>query len=188
MLSEPFVLCELSSSDYPTILALWQRAGLHIRPEGRDAPAAFACQLASGSQRAIGLVQDSGRAGAADAAGPVAASGQATGTGSGGATGVIAASGVIAGGSPGLVAVALLTHDGRKGWINRLAVDPACRRRGLAARLVGEAERWFCQELGLEVWAALIEAGNEASLALFAQLGYQPADVVYVSKRTHPGA
>jgi ribosomal protein S18 acetylase RimI-like enzyme len=87
-----------------------------------------------------------------------------------------------------LVAVAVLTHDGRKGWINRLAVDPAYRRRGLARQLIAEAERWFTQELGLEVWAALIEPDNTASQALFERMGYGRHDLVYVSKRTRPGA
>jgi len=87
-----------------------------------------------------------------------------------------------------LVAVAVLTHDGRKGWSNRLAVDPAYRRRGLARRLIAEAECWFTQELGLEVWAALIEQENAASQALFESMGYGRHDLVYVSKRTRPGA
>jgi N-acetylglutamate synthase len=87
-----------------------------------------------------------------------------------------------------LVAVAVLTHDGRKGWINRLAVDPAHRRLGLAQRLVAEAERWFTEELGLEVWAALIERENSASQALFERMGYGRHDLVYVSRRTRVGA
>ena len=87
-----------------------------------------------------------------------------------------------------LVAVAVLTHDGRKGWLNRLAVDPAYRRRGLAKRLIAEAERWFTQEVGLEVWAALIERDNTASQALFERMGYGCHDLVYVTKRTRPEA
>jgi N-acetylglutamate synthase len=87
-----------------------------------------------------------------------------------------------------LVAVAVLTHDGRKGWINRLAVDPAYRRRGLAQRLVAEAERWFDEKLGLEIWAALIETESTGSQALFERMGYERHDLVYVSKRTRPEA
>lgn len=82
-----------------------------------------------------------------------------------------------------LVAAAVLTHDGRKGWINRLAVHPAWRRQGLATRLVAEAERWFMEDLGLEVWAALIEEENASSLALFERLDFQRHAIVYVSKR-----
>ncbi len=87
-----------------------------------------------------------------------------------------------------LAAVAVLTHDGRKGWINRLAVDPAYRRQGLANRLIAAAERWFTQDLGLEVWAALIEEDNLASQALFDAAGYHRHDILYVSKRARPEA
>lgn len=82
-----------------------------------------------------------------------------------------------------LVAAVVLTHDGRKGWINRLAVHPDLQRQGLATRLVAEAERWFTEDLGLEVWAALIEEENASSLALFDYLGFQRHAIVYVSKR-----
>jgi GNAT superfamily N-acetyltransferase len=82
-----------------------------------------------------------------------------------------------------LVAVAVLTHDGRKGWINRLAVHATYRRRGLAQALIAEAERWFTADIGLEIWAALIEGENHASQAFFDVLGYRRHDVVYVSKR-----
>ena len=87
-----------------------------------------------------------------------------------------------------LAAVVLVTHDGRKGWINRLAVVPRCRGRGYAKRLVAEAER-VLQAQGMTVIAALIEPGNEASLELFTTLGYVEADGMhYLSKRDHPDA
>ncbi len=140
-------LCDLGVADYAEILALWAGAGLSVRPAGRDAPEAFARQLAGGQQRVIGL---------------------------------------RAGGK--LVAVAVLTHDGRKGWINRLAVAPAYRRRGLARWLVAEGERWFTEDVELEIWAALIEGYNQGSQALFAALGFQRHDVVYVSRRTRSDA
>ena len=134
---------DLGTNEYDEILALWERAGLPVRPDGRDAPDRFAQQMTDSRQRVVGLRADAK-----------------------------------------LVAVVVLTHDGRKGWINRLAVDPAYRRRGLAARLVAEAERWFVEDQGLEIWAALIEGENQDSQALFAVLDYRRHDVVYVSKRT----
>ncbi len=87
-----------------------------------------------------------------------------------------------------LVAVAILTHDGRKGWINRLAVDPDYRRAGYARALIEEAERWFNEEVGVEVSSALIHSHNDASRALFAEMGYETVDVVYVRKLARPGA
>ena len=82
-----------------------------------------------------------------------------------------------------LVGVVLATHDGRKGWINRLAVVPEHRRRGCAARLGAAAEEML-RDQGMTVIAALIEPENDESLALFQKLGYleQPG-LHYVSKR-----
>lgn len=139
-------IVHLGVEHYAEIVALWQRAGLHIRPEGRDTVEAFARQMAVGVQTPIGLRQD-GR----------------------------------------LVAVVLATHDGRKGWINRLAVDPDYRRQGLALRLIALCEEHF-QSLGIEIWAALIEDWNEASLATFRKAGYALAEnVTYASRRSHAG-
>ncbi len=77
------------------------------------------------------------------------------------------------------------THDGRKGWINRLAVRDDCRRRGLGERLVREAEARL-EAVGMDVLACLIEEGNEASMRLFARLGYERKDDIhyFVKKKT----
>lgn len=78
------------------------------------------------------------------------------------------------------------SSDGRKGWINRLAIDPEYRRRGLAGKLIAECEK-FLEDLGLKVIAALIEGENTASFAAFAKAGYGHApDIAYYSKRQSP--
>jgi ribosomal protein S18 acetylase RimI-like enzyme len=84
-----------------------------------------------------------------------------------------------------IVGCVLGTHDGRKGWINRLAVDPKVRRRQIASRLVEELEGIFAK-LGLDVIACLIEKNNSISKDFFNKLGYEyyPAD--YYSKRKNP--
>jgi ribosomal protein S18 acetylase RimI-like enzyme len=88
-----------------------------------------------------------------------------------------------------LIGVVLATHDGRKGWINRLAVLPQHRGRGFAARLVAEAERELRSQ-GMTVIGVLIEPGNDASLALFTKLGYVelPGGMHYLSKRDSQAA
>ena len=85
-----------------------------------------------------------------------------------------------------LVACVLITDDTRKGWINRLAVDPDYRRRGLAARLLAEAEKEL-RARGRQVFSALIESENVESLSLFQREGYKTHDIVYVSKRDGEG-
>lgn len=83
-----------------------------------------------------------------------------------------------------LVGAVVATHDSRKGWINRLAVDPNHRRQGYGERLIAAAEE-VLQEQGLRVIAALVESDNPASLQLFQKGGYVDAGrrIHYLSKR-----
>ncbi len=84
-----------------------------------------------------------------------------------------------------LVGAVLGTHDGRKGWINRLAVAPTHRRLGIGRRLVAEVEQRL-EEQGIQIIACLIEDWNEASLEVFERLGYERhRDIYYLSKRRH---
>jgi ribosomal protein S18 acetylase RimI-like enzyme len=82
-----------------------------------------------------------------------------------------------------LIGSAFGTHDGRKGWINRVAVLPKWRRRGIAAHMVNEIE---CRlnRLGVEIVACLIEDWNEESMKFFEKIGYKRHnDIFYFSKR-----
>jgi ribosomal protein S18 acetylase RimI-like enzyme len=82
-----------------------------------------------------------------------------------------------------LIGVVVATNDTRKGWINRLAIDPDHRRKGYGAQLIHAAEAAL-HEIGLKVIAALIEDYNDASLALFKREGYAVhTDIYYASKR-----
>ena len=140
-------LRHLTLDDYDAILALWQRAGLSSRAQGRDRRETFAEQLAGG-MFTLGLEDvEAGK----------------------------------------LVACAVITDDTRKGWINRLAVDPGYRRQGLAARLIEEAEQAL-RARGIHVFAALIHNDNVPSLSLFEREGYKQLDIVYVTKRDYEDA
>ena len=85
-----------------------------------------------------------------------------------------------------LVGTVLGTHDTRKGWINRLAVHPEYRRRGIASRLVRECERGLRQE-GIEMFAAIIEKGNKGSKTVFRRLGYELTPITYARRKLRPG-
>jgi N-acetylglutamate synthase len=87
-----------------------------------------------------------------------------------------------------LVGACLATWDGRRGWINRLAVHPQSRRSGVAQQLVAAAEAEL-KSRGARVIAALVEPGNAPSLALFARCGYRDTPrAIYLSKREDPDA
>lgn len=142
MLDSELVVTRLGIEDYDEVRALWELAGLPVRPVGRDSREQFAQQLTTGVQTVIGVRVNQR-----------------------------------------LIGVVLTTHDGRKGWINRLAVHPDYRRQGLGQRLIVEAEHML-HDQGMQIIAALIEDENEASLALFAQAGYADyPSLHYVSKR-----
>ena len=87
-----------------------------------------------------------------------------------------------------IVGTVLATHDGRKGWINRLAVEAASRRKGIGARLAREAERRL-EAMGMDILACLIEDGNVLSMSVFERLGYKKhPEIIYFAKRKYPGA
>ncbi|TLZ84701.1 MAG: GNAT family N-acetyltransferase [Methanobacteriota archaeon] len=81
-----------------------------------------------------------------------------------------------------LVGTVLGTHDTRKGWINRLAVDPRYRRRAVAARLVRRCEL-VLRKNGVDMFAALVEPENKASAAFFRSQGYDILPITYARKK-----
>ncbi|MGB9740457.1 MAG: GNAT family N-acetyltransferase [Candidatus Bathyarchaeia archaeon] len=82
-----------------------------------------------------------------------------------------------------LVGVVILSCDLRKGWINRLAVDPNYRHRGIARALVDEAEK-VLRTHGVKIFCALVEDNNVASKELFKKCGYvEHRNIIYFSKR-----
>ncbi len=83
-----------------------------------------------------------------------------------------------------LVGIAICSYDGRmKGWINRLAVDPEYRNKGIARQLVNTAEKNL-KKRGATIFCALIETSNKESLSLFEKMGYTVhQETVYVTRR-----
>ena len=78
------------------------------------------------------------------------------------------------------------THDGRKGWINRLAVIPEFRKKGIGRMRVEEAEK-ILHSKGIGIIACLIEDYNTTSFETFKKLGYIEFEGIhYLTKRSHP--
>lgn len=75
------------------------------------------------------------------------------------------------------------SHDGRRGWINRLAVHPQYQRKSIAKRLVKEIEKWFHGK-NIKIICSLIEDWNKTSMQVFKRFGYiEHSDIIYFSKR-----
>ena len=82
-----------------------------------------------------------------------------------------------------IVGVLIASHNKRKGWINRLAVLPRFRHRGIAAKLIAEAEKRL-EAAGIFIIACLIEDWNDASKKLFKKNEYKfHKDIYYFTKR-----
>jgi ribosomal protein S18 acetylase RimI-like enzyme len=82
-----------------------------------------------------------------------------------------------------LIGVVIISCDIRKGWINRLAVDPEYRYRGVAKTLIAESER-ILRARGVRLFGVLIDADNSSSKELFRKCGYvERHDIAYFSKR-----
>lgn len=82
-----------------------------------------------------------------------------------------------------VVGMVIISCDMRKGWINRLAVDPDYRHRGIAKALIAESEKML-RKRGIRIFCALIEDYNAVSKKLFKECGYvEHRDIIYFSKR-----
>jgi ribosomal protein S18 acetylase RimI-like enzyme len=82
-----------------------------------------------------------------------------------------------------IIGVVFGTHDGRKGWINRLVVTPTYQKKGIAKQLVHEVETRL-ETLDINIVASLIEEWNDISMQVFDHLGYtKHTDIFYFSKR-----
>lgn len=82
-----------------------------------------------------------------------------------------------------LVGVIIASSERRKGWLNRIAVVPKKRGKGIAVILAQEAEKAL-RKRGVKIIALLIEKENTVSINLAKKLGFVPApDILYLTKR-----
>jgi ribosomal protein S18 acetylase RimI-like enzyme len=73
------------------------------------------------------------------------------------------------------------SYDGRRGWMNRLAVAPPFRGQGLARRLAEEVERRL-RRIGCDKMNLLIEADNAAVQSLYEKMGYERVPLIFMEK------
>ena len=82
-----------------------------------------------------------------------------------------------------MLGVAIAGYDGRRGWINRMAIHPEYRGRRLAGQLIRECE-FFLESQGAVVICGLIEELNTPSMACFEKAGYIcESTIKYFTKR-----
>ncbi len=87
-----------------------------------------------------------------------------------------------------MIGVVIANFDGRRGWINRLAIDPDYRGQNLGGKLIARGEE-FLRAAGALVLCALIEEINYPSVSCFQNNGYNcEHEIKYFTKRSSPDA
>jgi ribosomal protein S18 acetylase RimI-like enzyme len=130
-------------SEIPAVLALWRQAD--AVPSVSDDPASLRRLLATSEDALLVAEVRDPEAGGSEADDP-AARGRLVGT-------------IVAG------------WDGWRGNLYRLAVLPTARRRGIALRLVAEAERRLTEK-GAIRFSALVMSAHDPAVALWRAAGY----------------
>jgi ribosomal protein S18 acetylase RimI-like enzyme len=80
-----------------------------------------------------------------------------------------------------IVATALVGHDGHRGWVYYVAVDPAQRGKDFGRAIMAAAEQWLRAQ-GLEKIMLMVRADNTAVRAFYDRLGYATQERVIYAK------
>jgi ribosomal protein S18 acetylase RimI-like enzyme len=84
-----------------------------------------------------------------------------------------------------IVASAMVGHDGHRGTMYYVSVDPARRGLGLGTELVAAAEAWL-RARGVWKVNLLVRTGNEQVLGFYAEQGYVSGSSVQIEKWIDP--
>ncbi|QPZ38829.1 GNAT family acetyltransferase [Paramicrobacterium chengjingii] len=82
----------------------------------------------------------------------------------------------------GIVATAMVGHDGHRGWVYSLAVAERSRGHGFGAHLMSACEDWV-RDRGIPKIQLMVRSENSDVLSFYGRLGYDRSDVVVLGKR-----
>ncbi|MCU1673540.1 MAG: family acetyltransferase [Frankiales bacterium] len=80
-----------------------------------------------------------------------------------------------------LLGTAMVGHDGHRGWVYYLAVQPDLRRTGIGRELMLVSEGWLRQRQVPKI-NLMVRATNTGVLAFYERLGYEDGDVAVLGK------
>lgn len=80
-----------------------------------------------------------------------------------------------------IVGTVMAGHDGHRGWLYYVAVDPELRRSGLGRELTAHGETWL-RALGVRKVMLLIRETNTAVKGFYEALGYEEEPRVLMTK------
>jgi GNAT superfamily N-acetyltransferase len=80
-----------------------------------------------------------------------------------------------------VVASAMVGHDGHRGWVYYVAVDPDHRGQGLGRTIMAAAEDWL-RQAGIAKLQLLVRRDNAKAGAFYETIGYDEAPVTVFAK------
>jgi len=80
-----------------------------------------------------------------------------------------------------IVATVLAGHDGHRGWVYYLAVDPDHRHKGYGRVMMDAAECWL-RERGIEKLQLLVRPDNKGVKNFYQSLGYAEQERIIYAK------
>jgi ribosomal protein S18 acetylase RimI-like enzyme len=80
-----------------------------------------------------------------------------------------------------LVAAVMAGHDGHRGWVYYLAVDPDVRGKGFGRAIMDAAESWL-RQLGIAKLMLMVRSDNTKVQAFYETLGYDEQERVVYAK------
>lgn len=84
-----------------------------------------------------------------------------------------------------VVASVLVGHDGHRGGVYYVAVDPEQRREGLGRDIMTAAEDWL-RARGVWKLNLMVRADNAPVANFYSQIGYEPEERIVLSKWIDP--
>jgi len=81
----------------------------------------------------------------------------------------------------GIVASVLVGHDGHRGWVYYVAVDPDCRHWGYGRVVMDAAEDWL-RRRGIEKLQLMVRPDNSQVQTFYQSLGYLAQERIIYAK------
>jgi ribosomal protein S18 acetylase RimI-like enzyme len=80
-----------------------------------------------------------------------------------------------------LVGTVMVGHDGHRGWVYYVAVDPDHRGGGVGRRMMAAAEDWLA-ERDVPKLNVMVRHTNREALGFYTRLGYRDSEVTVLSR------
>jgi len=131
-------IAEITDTDVPDVIALWQACGL-TRPWNDPAADIALARRGPSSTVLVGRHEDA------------------------------------------IVATAMVGHDGHRGWVYYVAVDPDSQGQGLGRTIMAAVEDWL-RQAGVPKLQLLVRRENAKASGFYQSLGYEESTSVMLAK------